>query len=369
MEKVKVAIVGCGEIGRLHAKYLADGECEHIECAAVCDVSQSNLEKMKEILGSDIPTFTDYKQLLESGLMDGVLIATPHRFHCAMAIEAFKRGYHVLVEKPAGVYTKEVDAMNEAAKESGRVFGIMFMERTRPIYQKVKNLVESGRLGELKRSIWIATEWYRSQSYYDMAQWRGTWKGEGGGVLLNQSPHNLDLWQWICGMPVKIRANCSFGKYHDIEVEDDATIFAEYGNGASGIFITSTGEYPGTNRIEITGTKGKIIAEDNKITFWELDESERTFNEKNEDPFAVPVKNKKEYLFEAQAPLHKGITENWAASILGEQELLAKGEEGIKSLEISNAACLSAWENAEINLPIDKNKYFERFKENAGINS
>ncbi len=359
MEKIKVAIVGCGEIGRLHAKYLANEQYEYIKCAAVCDVAPSNLEKMKEILGSDIPTFTDYEDLLESHLMDGVLIATPHRFHCEMAEKAFEKGYHVLVEKPAGVYTKEVSQMNEAAKKSGKVFGIMFMERTRPIYQKMHEIISSGKLGGLKRVVWMATEWYRAQSYYDLAAWRGTWKGEGGGVLLNQSPHNLDLWQWICGMPESVRGYCEQGKYHDIEVEDDATIFAKYANGATGIFITSTGEAPGTNRVEISGDRGKLVAENGKLTFWELKVSEREYNRNCTDPFSEPEYEKHDLEIDAEAPLHEGITRNWADAILGKDQLLAPGEDGIKSLEISNAAYLSSWENDWVDLPIDADRYYE----------
>ena len=359
MEKIKVAIVGCGEIGRLHAKYLANKQYEYIKYAAVCDVAPSNLEKMKEILGSDIPTFTDYKDLLESHLMDGVLIATPHRFHCEMAIKAFEKGYHVLVEKPAGVYTKEVSQMNEAAKKSGKVFGIMFMERTRPIYQKMHEIISSGKLGGLKRVVWMATEWYRAQSYYDLAAWRGTWKGEGGGVLLNQSPHNLDLWQWICGMPESVRGYCEQGKYHDIEVEDDATIFAKYANGATGIFITSTGEVPGTNRVEISGDRGKLVAENGKLTFWELKVSEREYNRNCTDPFSEPEYEKHDLEIDSEAPLHEGITRNWADAILGKAQLLAPGEDGIKSLEISNAAYLSSWENGRVDLPIDADRYYE----------
>ena len=185
-----------------------------------------------------------------------------------MAIEALENGKHVLIEKPAGVHTRHVREMNAAADRAGMVFGIMFNQRTIPAHKKLKDLVDSGELGQLKRTNWIITNWYRSQSYYDSGSWRATWKDEGGGVLLNQCPHQLDLWQWICGMPKKVRAYCSFGKYHDIEVEDDVTALVEYENGATGVFITSTGEAPGSNRFEIAADNGKVVFEDEKITFW-----------------------------------------------------------------------------------------------------
>ena len=367
MNNAKIAIAGCGEIGRLHAKYLVKGDKNRVKCTAVCDISQDNLKLIKEILGDEAVYYDDFNKMLEAGGFDGVLIATPHRFHCDMAIKAFEKGYHVLVEKPAGVYTKEVMKMNEAAKKSGKVFGIMFMERTRQIYQKMHEIVSGGELGELKRVVWIATEWYRPQSYYDLAAWRGTWKGEGGGVLLNQSPHNLDLWQWICGMPVSLRGYCEQGKYHDIEVEDDATIFAKYANGATGVFITSTGEAPGTNRVEISGDRGKLVAEDGKLTFWELKVSEREYNKNCTDPFSEPEYEKHDIEIENEAPLHEGITRNWVDAILGKAELLAPGKEGIKSLGISNAAYLSSWQNGWVDLPIDADKYYESLQKQIMI--
>jgi predicted dehydrogenase len=202
------------------------------ELTAICDIDPEKLTWVRQYVGDSVRLYQDYDEMISSGAIDGVLIAVPHYDHPSLAIKAFERGLHVLVEKPAGVYTKQVRQMNEAAEKSGRVFGIMYNQRTNPVYQKLRDLIKSGELGALKRTNWILTNWYRPQSYYDSGGWRATWAGEGGGVLINQDPHQLDLWQWICGMPVKVRAFCHYGKYHDIEVEDDVTAYVEYENGA-----------------------------------------------------------------------------------------------------------------------------------------
>lgn len=233
MNKVKIGVIGIGNMGSSHAQYIKQGDIPNAEVTAVCDTNPDRLKWAKENLGEDIKVFDNAEAFFASKAMDAVMIATPHYDHPPLAIESLQKGYHTLIEKPAGVYTRQVREMNEVAQKSGKVFGIMFNQRTNPIYQKVKDLVESGELGDIKRTVWIITNWYRSQSYYDSGGWRATWAGEGGGVLLNQDPHQLDLWQWICGMPRRVRAFMYFGKYHDIEVEDDVTAYVEYENGAT----------------------------------------------------------------------------------------------------------------------------------------
>ena len=281
-----------------------------------------------------------------------------------MAMKAFEKGLHVLCEKPAGVYTKNVREMNEAAKKSSKVFSMMFNQRTNPMYQKVRELIQSGELGEIKRTNWIITDWYRTQSYYDSVAWRGTWAGEGGGVMINQSPHQLDLWQWITGMmPVRVRAFCGFGKYRDIEVEDDVTTYVEYENGATGLFVTSTGEAPGTNRFEIVGDQGKIVVEDEKITFWRLRQPESEFNLEYTGGFGKPECWKIDVPFIGEATQHIGIMNNWVDAIINGAELLAPGEEGINSLTISNAVYLSSWTDNWVELPIDEDLFYEKLQE------
>jgi len=269
-----------------------------------------------------------------------------------------------LTEKPAGVYAKQVREMNEAAKKSGKIFGIMFNQRTNPYFAKMREVVQSGELGELKRSVWIITNWYRTQRYYDSGSWRATWEGEGGGVLLNQCPHNLDLWQWIFGMPSKIRATCNYGKWHNIEVEDDVTICAEYENGASGVFITSTGDCPGTNRFEITGDKGKMVCENGKLTWWKLSEPERKVCFESDDGFYhddnLVVEDVESDEIETA---HIGILQNFTNAILKGDALLAPGYDGINGVNIANAAHLSDWTNEWVSLPVDEDKFLDLLNE------
>ena len=353
MDSIRVAVIGIGNMGYAHATCLAKKEIQGMCLAAVCDIDDNRLEAFRE----DYPwvkTFTDYNDLLQSGETDAVVIAVPHPLHAEIAVKALENNLHVMLEKPADIAVSKVKKLNEIAAKSGRVFGIMFNQRTNMLFQKAREIVQSGQLGELKRSVWIITNWYRTQSYYDSGDWRATWSGEGGGVLLNQAPHNLDLWQWICGMPQAVTAYCDVGKYHDIEVEDDVTIFVRYANGATGTFITSTGEYPGTNRLEISGTKGKIVIENRTLKWWQLQEDERVVCREAADSFVTMETAYTETQQTEQEAAHKGILQNFANAILYGEALLAPGTDGILELTLSNAAYLSAWKgHAEIALPLD----------------
>ena len=363
MGTVKIGIIGIGGMGSNHAGNLSSGKVAGAELAAVCDVNPDRLEWARETLGGKVKIYESADELLEKSGVDAVMIATPHYDHPPLAIRSFERGKHVLVEKPAGVYTKQVRQMNEAAAASGRVFGIMFNQRTNPLYAKLKDLIESGELGELKRTNWIMTAWYRSQSYYDSGGWRATWAGEGGGVLLNQDPHQLDLWQWTCGMPVRLRAFAYYGKYHDIEVEDDVTAFVEYENGATGVFVTSTGDSPGTNRLEVSGDRGKIVIENRTLTFWRLRVPERQFNWEFTGGFGEPECWKADIPIKGTETGHVGIIQNWVEAISTGSRLLAPGEEGIKGLSISNAMHLSSWTDDWVDFPVDEELYLGKLNE------
>ncbi len=362
MDVVRIGIIGFGNMGRGHAGYLFDAEVPHGELSAICDIDPKRLDEAQALYGDKVGYFLDADEMMKSGTVDAILIATPHYDHPPLAIKGFAYNLHVLSEKPAGVYTKQVREMNEAALASDRVFGIMFNQRAIPLHQKCKEIVESGELGELQRTNWIITTWYRTQSYYDSGGWRATWRGEGGGVLINQCPHNLDLWQWICGMPTSIRAFCDFGKYHDIEVEDDVTAYARYANGATGVFITTTGDAPGTNRLEITGSRGKLIMEDGKLTFWRTRQDARVFNREFKGGFGAPESWKCEIPVGSGGEQHKGITKNFVMAIVKGTKLLAPGIEGINSLSLSNAMLLSTWEDRTVELPIDEEAYHAQLK-------
>ena len=363
MEVVRIGIIGLGNMGNFHIEYLVGNEIPGAELKAVCDVDPDQLARAKLLAGDGVGTFADADELLASTAIDAVIIATPHYDHPPLAIKAFARGLHVLCEKPAGVYTRQVREMNAAAEKSGLVFGLMFNQRTLGEHQKLKELVASGELGELRRTNYIITNWFRAQSYYDSGGWRATWSGEGGGVLANQCPHNLDLWQWICGMPVRIRAFCGFGKYHDIEVEDDVTAYAEYENGATGVFITTTGESPGTNRMEITGDNGKVVMEEGRITFWRNRTPADVFNREWKGGFGSPETWKCEIPFRAGGEEHRGITRDWVRAILEGTPLIAPGVEGIRGVELANAMLLSAWQDDWVDIPVDETLYYEKLQE------
>jgi len=359
-KKVRIGVIGYGNMGTGHAGYLSRREIENAEMTALCDNNPDKLAKAKENFGDGVAYFDDYKKMLESKLVDLIIIAVPHYFHPVIGMDALNSGINVLSEKPIGVYTKNVEELNELAKKSGLTYGIMFQQRTHPAHKKIKQLLDDGVLGDLKRIIWIVTNWYRPQSYYDSGTWRATWAGEGGGVLINQCPHNLDLWQWFFGLPERIRGFCAFGKYRDIEVEDDVTAYMEYKDGATGVLMTTTGETPGTNRLEVSGDNGKLIFEGGKIIFYKNEIPESVFNKEYGGGFGSPKCERIEIeVTEQGGDDHRKITQNTVNNILSKEPLIAEGYEGIKSLSLSNAMYLSTWIDSWVDLPIDKDLYFD----------
>ena len=352
-QPVKIGIIGVGNIGSAHARALYAGRVKGAELAAFCDIREERRVKLATRFPG-VPIFDCADELIASGLVEAVIIATPHYEHPKLAIKAFEGGLHVLPEKPMAVYGLAAKEMIEAAEKSGKVFAVMFNQRNNKLFSMAHDLVQGGALGEFKRMVWVVTNWYRKQAYYDSSAWRATWSGEGGGVLMNQAPHNLDLWQWICGMPTEIYAECDVAKYHNIEVEDDATILARYPNGASAVFITTTGEYPGTNRLESSGTKGKRVIEGGKLTHTALPIDEREYvstPESEEMTPTVTVVDDEDYNG------HIMIIENFADAIRNGTPLISPGVEAIRELTISNAAYLSAWTGERIKLPMDDERY------------
>ena len=353
MKEVRTGIIGIGNMGSAHAVNIYEGKVQKMRLSAICDLKEGVLQWAETKL-KGVKQYRDYKEMLSSKEVDAIIIATPHKFHPIIAREAFAAGLHVLTEKPAGIDIRSVREMNAAAEKSGKLFGIMYNQRTNPLYAKLRQMVKEGTLGEIKRMVWIITNWYRTQSYYNSGEWRATWDGEGGGVLLNQCPHNLDLWQWIMGMPIKVQAHCQYGRYHQIDVEDDVTIWAEYANGATASFITSTGEYPGTNRLEISGTKGKAVIECGVLKWYALNKDERIIcMTEAENTSHEPVLYK-EIVQEGKESAHLGILQNFTDAVLEGKELLAPGKEGIFGLTISNAAYLSDWTGSTVDLPMSQ---------------
>ena len=368
MDKIKLGIIGIGNMGAAHLKNIKEGKCPNIDAVAVCDINPKVIENIKEKYGDSITYFDNAIEMLDSGIIDSCIVAVPHYDHTRYAIECLNRGIHVMVEKPAGVYTKQVKEMNEVAKKHPETcFAMMFNQRTNCVYRKLRELVKSGEFGEIRRTNWLITNWYRPQFYYDSGDWRATWAGEGGGVLLNQAPHQLDLWQWICGMPVKVHTHMKFGTWHNIEVEDDVTTYVEYENGATGTFITTTGDACGTNRFEIQMDKAKFVCENDQLRGWEYEMTEQEFSATNTKPFAsVP---KKEMVIETDGEnlQHVAVLNAFADNILFGKPLVAEGYEGINGLTLSNAMHLSAFLDKEIELPFDDDLYYDELMKRVAV--
>ena len=361
MEKVRFGIVGLGNQGSYYTKGLfAQDKIENGVLTAVCDWNPTKLDAVKEALeGRDVAYFADFTEMLDSGLCDAVLVEVPHYDHPNMVIACLKRGIHVVCEKPAGVYTKQVKEMNEVASNSKALFAMMFNQRTNCLYRKMREIVASGELGQLQRVTWIITNWFRTQAYYDSGSWRATWSGEGGGVLINQCPHQLDLVQWIVGeLPVAVNGFCHYGKWHDIEVEDDVTAYLRYANGATGVFITTTGEAPGVNRLEISGTKGKLLCDGETLKWYKNSVDSQEFSKGATGGFDVMKCETIDVETDGKNPQHAGIINNFANAILGIEPLFVDGREGIAGVELMNAIELSGWRNgAEVTLPVDEDAY------------
>lgn len=360
MSKIKLGIIGVGRMGTAHIENIIGGNCPDFQITAVADIDASRRAWSKKNL-ENVAVFEDGIELLDSGLVDAVMIEILHYDHPKYSIEAMKRGIHVICEKPAGVYTKQVREMNETAQQSDVIFAMMFNQRTNPVYQKMRELVSSGVYGELRRVNWVITSWFRSQTYYELGGWRATWAGEGGGTLINQCAHQLDLLQWICGMPEKISSHMHCGKWHDIEVEDDVTAYLEYPNGATGVFVSSTGDEYGTNRFEIQLDGARLIAVEDHLEVLEYEEFTSKHIFKKDNFSSEPVKAKMLELpdFGKIPNGHIAMLNNFGDAILGKDKILAAGQEGIKGLELSNAMYLSSFIGKDITLPVDEDLYYE----------
>ena len=362
---VKFGIIGLGNMGSAHIENFF--KPYNISCAKVTAIADLKEDKVNRICqkypNERFQVFKSGEELIDNADVDAVLVAIPHYGHPSMCIRALKKGLNVICEKPAGVYTKQVKEMMEVARQSKGLFTMMFNQRTNCVYRKTKELIAEGKIGEIKRINWIITDWYRAQCYYDSGDWRATWAGEGGGVLCNQSPHQLDLLQWVTGlMPNKVHAFCHFGKWHNIEVEDDVTAYLEYSNGATGVFITSTGDAPGTNRFEVLGTKGKIVIEKNILTLTLNDVDERKFNVEYKGGFGSPKTTTLVVQTDGQNPQHIGICRNFVNAVLGKEPLFVDGQEGLKGVQLMNAMLLSTWLNKTVELPFDDDLYFAELK-------
>ncbi len=359
MKTVRLGLAGLGNIGRFHAGYLLAGKISRAELAAVGDSHAPALADFRQL-----KTFERCEDLIRSGAVDALLIATPHFLHTSLGIDALQNGLHVMVEKPISAHKADAERLIAVHRERPRqVFAGMFQLRVEPRYLEIRRLLQGGELGRRVRVTWVLTDWYRTEAYYAGSPWRATWKGEGGGVLINQCLHQLDVLQWLCGMPARVRGFCRLGRFHDIEVEDDVTAYLEWADGATGVFVSSTGESPGTNRLELCGTRGKVVLENDRLRFTRLETDMVEFSRTSRTGFAKPEAREVEIPFgNAPAP-HAALMQNFVDAILDGTPLIAPGAEGLGSVELANALLYSSLIEKTVELPLDGAAWEKKLQE------
>lgn len=348
---VRLGIIGLGNIGQQHIEHIQTS-VSGCEITAICSRQPKAISGLEKALH-----FSDYRQLMDSGLVDAVLIATPTMAHFEQASYALSKGLHLLVEKPIGLSCKEGEQLIAQHDQKQQVFGLMLNQRTDPLFITMKEFVDSGRIGAIQRTQWTMTNWFRPEVYFQVSDWRATWKGEGGGLLVNQCIHNLDIFQWICGLPVSVQGFCGFGKYHDIEVEDEATAYLRYSNGASGVFVGSTGEAPGINRFDIVGDRGTLSFDGERLALVSNSDSARKFSKTTRDMFGTPATTSQEITPDRQINQHARVIQNFIDAIREQVPLIAPAEQGLRSLALANAILLSSWDNRTVDLPLNSADY------------
>ncbi|TVR45814.1 MAG: gfo/Idh/MocA family oxidoreductase [Planctomycetota bacterium] len=366
MADLRLGIIGLGNIGTsCHLKNINEKKVKGLAVTAVCDI---DAEKLKSHEAAGTAVFTDSRKLIRSGLVDAVLVATPHYGHTTIGIDALQQGLHVMVEKPISVHKADAQRLIAAyeglkpAQRKKQVFAAMFNQRTDPRYQKIRQLIQDGELGTFRRINWIITDWFRTESYYASGGWRATWKGEGGGVLINQCPHQLDLLWWLAGKPKRITSHVHLGKWHNIEVEDDVTAILEYEGGAHGVFTTTTGEAPGTNRLEIVGTRGKVVAEGTSLQFTRNEVPMDQWAKTAEGGFSKPEVWNIDIPIKGFGGQHAEVLQNFIDACQGKAQLIAPAVEGIHSVEIGNAMLMSGLSGKPVDLPLDAAAYERQLK-------
>lgn len=374
-DTVRLGIIGYGSQGGLYAKLIAQGDVPSMSVGAIADIDPVR----RAAAASEhphAPVFEDIDALLASATVDAIVTTVPHYLHPEMGIAGLAAGVHVLVDKPAGVYTKQVRELNAfAVTKPDLVFAIMFNQRVNPLYRKLKEIIETGEIGAIRRTNWMITSWWRPQGYYDQSEWRATWGGEGGGVLVNQAPHQLDLWQWICGMPESVHAKVINGFHRDIAVENEVTVVADYGDGVTGTFVTGTHDLIGTDRFEILADAGRIVVEGSRhATITRLRVPEREISD------TLPVEQMRG-IFRGEVDMssymqieeiefpsrfgeqHAIVLENFAQAVLHGTELVAPGTDGLRGVRLANAIHLSGWTGREVSLDFDEDEFLAELNE------
>ncbi len=361
MTEVRVGIIGVGNIGRHHAGYLLEGRVKRARLVGLCRVAA---HEEAAYAGRGLKLYPNAEAMIRSGDVDAVIVATPHYQHVTLGIEALQAGRHLMVEKPIAAHKADAERLiATAAAHPELVFGAMFQLRVEPRYLKLRQLITSGELGRLMRVSWINTDWFRTDAYYASSGWRATWKGEGGGVLINQCLHNLDTLQWLMGMPSRVRGFCQLGRYRDIEVEDTVTAYLEWAGGATGTFVSTTAEAPGTNRLEVVGSRGRAVLENDRLLFDRNEVDAIEFNRTSKSGFAKPETWRIEIPIGNAPFAHAQLMQAFVDAILDGGAPLVPGAEGLHSIELANAILGSSLEDRTIEMPLDGAAYESRLAE------
>ncbi len=348
---LRVGVVGLGNIARQHIENMLSGQAGACRLAATCSRNPSEYAD-----GLDIPHFTQLQALIDSATCDAVLVATPTFNHLEAGSAVLDAGLHLMMEKPLGLSIAEGEQLL-ARQGQDQVFALMLNQRTDPLFLAMREQIAGGVLGQITRTHWTMTNWFRPEVYFQVRDWRATWRGEGGGLLVNQCIHNLDIFQWLCGMPASVRGFCRFGRYHDIEVEDEATAYFDYEGGASGVFIGSTGEAPGVNRLDIVGDRGQLSFDGERLLLTINEPATSEYNRSTRDMFGMPDSSTTDITPDRSVNQHGAVLANFAAAVLEGEPLIAPAADGLDSLALANAMLLSTWESREVHLPLDSAVY------------
>jgi len=328
---------------------------EKINVVAGCDINVEAGQQQTTEIGCAF--YEDYRQMLAEVKPDVAVIVTPHPLHPSMTIDCLRAGCHVLVEKPMAIDVASADEMIEEAKKSGRILAINFQQRFRPVIEKARAIIAAGEIGPLVRTLSVEP-WFRTAFYYRTAVWRAKWTSEGGGVLLNQAPHTLDLLCHLAGMPRKVWG-WTRTLYHAIEVEDTAQAMLEYPNGAPGYLTVSTTEVGVEQRVQIVGEKGAIELVGDKMTVYRIHPSTREFMTGSTEMFAKPETVAEMLDLPDTSGAHVAVYRDLKAAIQEGRPPRADGREAIMSLELANAITLSSYSGQPVTLPLDRKAYGE----------
>ncbi len=354
MKKVRFGIIGLGVVGGRHTRTFAKARSRDFSLTAAAEVDPEIAETARRKM--DVPVFPSVEELFASGLCDAVILATPHCWHPYLAILAARAGLHVLSEKPLAVTVGPARAMIAECRKRKVALGAMLQDRTLPLYVRMKRMIDSGRLGKIHRISQACTRWYRTQAYYDSGAWRGTWDGEGGGILINQACHALDVFQWLAGLPDRVMCSLTT-RIHKIEVENTAEAVFHYADGCMGHFYVSTAHEPAIDRIEIFGDRGTLVAEGGRLRFARLasplTRHIRTCKIAEADIARIDAGWSKVKLPARAGGRHLDVIGAFARHVLRGTPMVASGEEALNELELSNAMYLSGFKNKPVDLPVD----------------